>query len=169
MREYGYRGYIIYTLNTVKEAVQAKELIMNKIISVVVSAMDRGVDVLNVKNYSAEDWKEFLLYWRENKLRILFMNKEYTNGNLFYISDAARNHHSADNRNERNLNAGLISFEEWKKELDRLCEERKNLNEEKVDLHEYIEDPSYTICENISIVTHNYGPIVHTSNKKYIK
>lgn len=142
---------------------------MNKIIDAIVDAMDRGVDVLSVKNYSAEDWKEFLTYHRENKLRILFLNKEYTNGNVFYISDAARNNYCADNENERNLNAGLISFEDWKKEGDSLLKLYMKLNREKVDLHEYVEDPSYTICENVSIITHKYGPIVHTPNKNYIK
>lgn len=142
---------------------------MNKIIDVVVKAMEHGVDVLRIKNYSAEDWKEFLIYHKENKLRIISLNKEYTNGNELYISDAARNNYCVNNKNNRNLNAGLISFEEWKKEKDKLHKLYMKLNMEEIDLQGYVEDPSYTISKNISVIIHKYGPIVHTLNKKYIK
>lgn len=60
-----------------------------RLTSFILEAIKEGCDTVRIRNYTKEEWKNFLEYIRIHRVRCAYLNKEYMQENLICLSERA--------------------------------------------------------------------------------
>ena len=137
--------------------------VMNRLIKLLINLKDDGYDYVTIGGYTPMEWKEFNTYNFKNKLGVVTLNKEFTRGNVFYLSDRAIKQHRDIERDRphETFEAKSLKLEKGEWLTDDWTPD--------IDMGHEIETQVIKTIKTRDNMVRGCGTIIHTINKSYIK